>query len=98
MSSLRLQEIVELNGMHAGLPNPKIYPTKLRNDIFLSQPSFIAASDAPGPEILPPTIVFLKEAVRSPKIVQRTAGQHLEREYGKKPEAGAEVVGMAGKR
>ena len=26
--------------------------------------------------------------------MQRTTGQLLEREYGKKPEAGAEVVGM----
>ena len=37
----------------------------------------------------------------SPKIVQRTAGQHLAREQGKKLEAGAdsaEAVGMAGKR
>ena len=82
------------SGLHLAEENIGITPmaSKLRNDILLSLTFFIAASDAPHQ----PSCSW-KQAVRSPEIVHRTAGQHLEREYGKKPEAGAEVVGMASK-
>jgi hypothetical protein len=64
MSSISLQDIVGLNGRHAGLSLGQIQKfillaSTLQNDILLSQPSFIAASDAP--KILPQTIImFLK--------------------------------------
>ena len=64
MSSISLQDIVGLNERHAGLSLGQIQKfillaSSLKNDILLSQPSFITASDAP--KILPQTIImFLK--------------------------------------